>query len=101
MQDQRDFFAAFAMNALIKLEWNTSDLSVPAMAKEAFQIADEMVKASQTKTESFNPALEMKIDSLRLSTRTTNALLSHDLLTIGDIAKCSQEELLRFRNFGF
>ena len=44
--------------------------------------------------------LQMSTTQLGLPVRTTNCLDDYGITTVGDLLKCSREELLRVPNFG-
>lgn len=44
--------------------------------------------------------LKMSVDELELSVRSHNCLTAANIKTIGDLVRCDEQEMLKFRNFG-
>lgn len=52
------------------------------------------------KTEKMRKLLNMKIDELELSVRSSNCLRAAKINTVADLVKFQESEMLRFKNFG-
>ena len=56
--------------------------------------------AGENRTQTLSERLEMSAAEIGLSVRTTNCLEERGIFTVGDLLKCTPENLLSISNFG-
>jgi len=61
---------------------------------------EEEVPEEQPVDEELMEKLNMPISELELSVRSENCLKKANIKTIGDLVKCTEQDLLKYRNFG-
>ncbi len=77
--------------AICHLDVFTTDLSIEF---------DRGEFENNTDREALLAKLALKIDEIELSVRSTNCLAGANIRTIGELVLISEQEMLRFRNFG-
>jgi DNA-directed RNA polymerase subunit alpha len=80
------------------LEFKTKEGLMEETARE--EVAPAQAKPSKEKKEEMTEALKTRIDSLKLSTRTLNALEAANIRTIGGVVRKKQEDLLEIEGLG-
>jgi len=77
------------------VHYNQLDRDVPA-----FESGDSEAEEDEKRRKKLQESLSVPIEDLDLSVRAKNCLDSVDLVTVGDLARNNESDLMKLRNFG-
>ena len=105
VQRVRDFLTERLLAVGVQLTHRAHDLRVlhldvfDRVSEEQFEFEDEGAEVSEEQNQ-LRKLLNMSVKEIELSVRAANCLNNANITTVGELAMKSEQEMLKYRNFG-